>query len=128
MAARNNGSQTFYFWINDDDDSGEVGNDDVPLGANQPGADANNGGPGRVDGLRDLVDFFPLHIDLGGVLSKFDDPGQVDIRLSGSALRYIEFPTGYAGFSASQARIYLTDLTKAQELVDVTLGPVVRFA
>jgi len=118
FAARNSGSQTFYFWINDDDDSGEVGNDDVPLGQNQPGADANNGGPGRVDGLRDLVDFFPLHINLGSVLSKFDDLSQVDIRLSGSALRYIEFPQGYAGFSASQARTYLTDLTTAQTLVD----------
>ncbi len=118
FAARNSGSQTFYFWINDDDDSGEVGNDDVPRGPNQPGADANNGGPGRVDGLRDLVDFFPLHINLGSVLSRFDDPSQIDIRLSGSALRYIEFPQGYTGFSASQARTYLTDLTKAQELVD----------
>jgi len=118
FAARNSGSQTYYFWINDDDDSGEVGNDDVPLGANQPGADANSGGPGRVNGLRDLVDFFPLSINLGGVLSKFDDISQVDIRLSGSALRYIEYPQGYAGFSASQARSYLTDLTTAQELVD----------
>ncbi len=54
------------FWINDDDDSGDVGGTDIPQGW---AANNTNGKNSRADGLRDLVDFFPLQVDIKEVLS-----------------------------------------------------------
>ncbi len=58
--------KVFYFWINDDNDAGYDEGDDIP------------GAPGwlsfqdwrneRVDGVRDLLDFFPVHLDLAPAL------------------------------------------------------------
>jgi hypothetical protein len=51
------------FWINDDDDAGAVDGNDIPGMAD---SDAKDAGLGTfyVDGMRDLVDFFPLYLDL----------------------------------------------------------------
>jgi hypothetical protein len=59
----------WYFWLNDDDDSGETGGSDVPGGG-------LNGLDNVVNGVRDLVDFFPVHLDIAGLLQVFppDDP------------------------------------------------------
>ena len=55
-------STPWRFWRNDDDDSGFEGGDDIP-GAEE--ADYFDAAP---DGVRDLVDFFPVHFDLAAVL------------------------------------------------------------
>ncbi len=66
----------YRFWINDDDDEGYEEGDDIP-GA--PGLTAEPDWQKKmvgwnpiqqyvVDGVRDLVDFFPVHIDAGPVL------------------------------------------------------------
>jgi len=111
-------SDPFRFWINDDDDpaTGEVHNDDVPKRGND--ADANSGLSGRVDGMRDLVDFFPLWFDVRDLLSEFDDLQAVDLRLSGPGLRFLQFETGYTGFTASQAGQFLKDVDTARDLAD----------
>ncbi len=49
------------FWINDDNDSGETGGDDIPQGA---GATGTNAADTKANGTRDLVDFFPVLADL----------------------------------------------------------------
>lgn len=54
------------FWINDDDDSGETGGTDISVeydGSAEPDFWGNS-----VDGIRDLIDFFPLHLDLKSAL------------------------------------------------------------
>ena len=67
---RSRDDNPFHWWINDDDDSGELGGEDIPgqtdtaLGhvadyVTDPGT-----GYGQVDGMRDLVDFFPLYLDI----------------------------------------------------------------
>ncbi|MCF6179011.1 MAG: hypothetical protein L3J63_06445 [Geopsychrobacter sp.] len=48
----------FYFWINDDDDQGDLEGSDIP-GASRP--DWDNA---VVDGTRDLEDFFPVSLNL----------------------------------------------------------------
>ena len=50
------------FWRNSDDDSGTDGGDDIQEAAS-PDYWGNS-----VDGVRDLVDFFPVHFDLKAVL------------------------------------------------------------
>ncbi|HHJ18895.1 MAG TPA: alpha/beta fold hydrolase, partial [Gammaproteobacteria bacterium] len=67
---QNNTQRPFYFWINDDDDEGEINEGkgsagDVP---NDDNPDHNNG---KVDGMRDLVDFFPVYIDVKPALDTF---------------------------------------------------------
>lgn len=85
-------AQPFRFWINDDDDDGDTGGYDIP---GQPGgissfpgvagADAvtiwrippSQASPGedveQVDGTRDLVDFFPVFLDIKDILTAFPD-------------------------------------------------------
>ena len=111
-------SDPFRFWINDDDDpaTGEVHNDDVPKRGND--ADANSGLSGRVDGMRDLVDFFPLWFDVQDLLSEFDDLQAIDLRLSGPGLRFLQYENGYAGFTPSQAGQFLKDVATARDLAD----------
>lgn len=52
----------YRFWINDDDDDANTGGDDVPSGGGGNGIDT------VVNGTRDLVDFFPVYLDLKQVL------------------------------------------------------------
>jgi hypothetical protein len=56
----------FRFWVNDDDDVDETSGDDRPRSATADHTDA------VVDSTRDLVDFFPVFIDLKDLLEKFD--------------------------------------------------------
>ena len=59
--------ERFYFWINDDNDSGYEGGDDIPekSGLIDP-PDYNND---KVDGVRDLIDFFPVFVDIKDTLT-----------------------------------------------------------
>lgn len=84
------GTQPFpwVFWINDDDDDGDLARssaDDLP-GSNTPDCAT----PG-VDGLRDVVDFFPVQLDIRKLLRAVDDIENVDVRLSqaDSALDFV---------------------------------------
>ena len=52
----------YRFWINDDNDDGNTGGDDVPTGGGGNGIDT------VVNGTRDLVDFFPVYLDVKRLL------------------------------------------------------------
>lgn len=70
--------QPWRFWINDDDDAGDLARspaDDLPEGQNP---DALNPG---IDGLRDAVDFFPVFLDLQTLLRALPGLGQVEVSL-----------------------------------------------
>lgn len=109
-------SNKFRFWINDDNDTGEVHNDDVPQRA--PGdADAHSGLSGRVDGMRDLVDFFPLYFDLESLFESVD-PSKVTLKLSGEGMRYLQYEDGFAGFAPEEAGKFLNDIDTARDLAD----------
>jgi hypothetical protein len=56
------------FWINDDDDSGETGGTDVSVDSDALTINPDWWSSG-VDGIRDLIDFFPLRLDFGSVLT-----------------------------------------------------------
>ncbi|MHB8881819.1 MAG: alpha/beta hydrolase family protein [Thermodesulfovibrionales bacterium] len=71
----------FYFWINDDDDQGETEGTDVP-GAKRSygGVDYMNYETSVVNGVRDLIDFFPVYLDIKDLLNAFD-PGSYSYKL-----------------------------------------------
>ncbi|MCF7761334.1 MAG: alpha/beta hydrolase [Cephaloticoccus sp.] len=57
--------EPFRYWINDDNDISPAEGDDIP--EQEPNkADFNNG---TVDSLRDLVDFFPVYLDIKQLLT-----------------------------------------------------------
>ena len=78
----------YYFWVNDDNDSGETGGSDIPgdtslidapecfgSGIMNPVAGCDNFGNAssmNVNGVRDLVDFFPVYLDIKGLFDIFD--------------------------------------------------------
>ncbi|ADE55728.1 hypothetical protein Caka_2713 [Coraliomargarita akajimensis DSM 45221] len=98
----------FYFWVNDDNDWEVDAGDDIP-GQTLPLAKLHT-----VDGIRDLVDFFPVLIDLNGLLSSMN-LDEVQIELSGAPVGYIEFADNVLGISAASAGIYKTSYLKAEE-------------
>ena len=67
----------YRFWINDDNDSGDTGGDDVPGRNGATDADfvtvtASDGtSRGLIDGMRDLTDFFPLYLDVKNLVALF---------------------------------------------------------
>ena len=98
--------QAFHFWINDDDDDGDTYGTDIP---GQPGTGAANGtstvganystsndgggnGTGRVDGVRDLVDFFPVYLDIKQLLAVLppSDTVKYKVKHAEGALNFVE--------------------------------------
>ncbi len=56
--------EIFYFWINDDDDSGETGGDDISIDNTYLHGNKRDYFNDEVDGVRDLIDFFPVALDV----------------------------------------------------------------
>jgi hypothetical protein len=67
----------FRFWINDDDDQGPADGDDIP-GRALNRADNNNA---VVDSVRDLVDFFPVFLDVKQFLTVLPPSDSIRYRL-----------------------------------------------
>ncbi len=90
-------------WINDDDDSGEAGGKDVPGQGASDHADAGPF-PGRVDGTRDLVDFFPVSLLLRELVAAYPPAAGFTYRLSqaDAALNF-----AYTNLPATQAELCL---------------------
>jgi pimeloyl-ACP methyl ester carboxylesterase len=57
----------FRFWINDNNDSDDTKGNDIP-GYPATVHQTPNGMSGHVNGVRDLVDFFPVYIDIQSLL------------------------------------------------------------
>ena len=78
----------FVFWVNDDRDDLEIHED-----ADIPGEGAD-GEDNRVNGERDLVDFFPVQLRLGDILQALpSDKYSYVISHPTGALNFIEMPT-----------------------------------
>ena len=81
---------SFRWWVNDDDDEGEA------AGGKEAKGDIPNNGPedhqdNVVDGMRDLVDFFPLHLDVEALLDTLPAPEYTyRLKHSQSAFKFVE--------------------------------------
>jgi len=60
----------FLFWVNDDDDVGEISAGKDSTG-DVPGKGTADYSDNLIDGMRDLVDFFPVYIDAKSALETF---------------------------------------------------------
>lgn len=103
----------YLFWVNDDNDSGDAGGDDIP---GQSPAKAN-GANGHVDGLRDLLDFFPVYLNIGSALRAFPPEAGFTFRFAHAdgALRFV-----LTLLLPEQADAYLKDPTVATSLSTAT--------
>ncbi len=121
---------TFYFWINDDDDQGETTGSDIP-GSTFAWADNSDEGLGvsfndvhnyeteMVDGVRDLVDFFPVQLDLKDLLALYPAT-RYDYRLTTGGE---QLNLAYTPLKADRAGDYLTNLPVAKTLGHVSTFP-----
>jgi hypothetical protein len=111
----------FRFWVNDDNDSGYDGGDDIPgqSGGMFGSANYNNN---RIDGVRDLVDVFPVLVDLSKAVSLLH-PDQYAYRLKHASGAINAAPTvllrGYTDDESTRAGAYMKRLDVASFLVDV---------
>jgi hypothetical protein len=84
----------FRWWINDDNDltsaeRGE-GNQDIPTQSTSD-RDCNDL---AVDGMKDLIDFFPLHLDLKSALAVLPESEyKYVLKNADEALKFYEYPT-----------------------------------
>ncbi len=90
-------------WINEDDDSGEAGGTDIPGRGTPDHADAGPF-PGRVDGTRDLVDFFPVRLFLRELVAAYPPSAGFTYRLS-QADAALSF--AYTNLTVEQAEVCL---------------------
>ena len=110
--ARAERGETFYWWVNDDGDPNgqDVGGTDIPISG-------NDFDDGVVDSTRDLIDFFPVFIDLHGLI---EDIGTDDLQfhLEGAKVNYVE-PNSQlvASFGKDEVGRFLTYPRVAKELV-----------
>ena len=103
-------NRVLRWWINDDDDNGTdvaEGANDVPgqgYGLTTVSNDTQWPDSETVDGRCDLLDFFPLWLDLGDLLAAFPANGTYALRLSqaDSAVRMV-----YTDLCATNAGAYL---------------------
>lgn len=97
--------EEFHFWVNNDDDKGETEGTDIP-------GSGSNGTDDHVNGVRDLVDFFPVYVDLME-LSNIYDPAHYLYRLRCDAgnINIVED----TGLVASQSGNYLTGVGDSLE-------------
>ncbi|OGU16942.1 MAG: hypothetical protein A2076_00025 [Geobacteraceae bacterium GWC2_53_11] len=75
----------YYFWVNDDDGNGDTEGSGIPGSGS-----AIDPSHLKVDGTRDLTDFFPVHLDIKELFEQFD-PAAYTYRLrnADSALNYV---------------------------------------
>jgi hypothetical protein len=115
-SGRTTETEPWRFWINDDDDAGAVDGNDIPGLAD---SDAKDSGLGtfQIDGMRDLVDFFPLHLDIKQMLEVLP-PEQFSyfLKHEKAALNFAYTDLKPEGGRGERAGAYLTDLDAAQQL------------
>ena len=94
-------SNPFRFWINDSTESGDI----ITAGADIPGQANGNGTLNQVNGRADLVNYFPVWLDLKQALEILspDDPSvQYKLRQSDSAIKIV-----YSDLTTNQVGQYL---------------------
>ena len=110
--------EPFRWWVNDDNDSGEIGTGDVS-GSSTPDYDS-----AAVDGMRDLVDFFPLHLDIRGVLEVFpEDEYHYVLTHAHSAFKFFHDGASIIDDEdgSHSANSFLTQLSRAQAFANATV-------
>ena len=87
---QNSADTPLLFWVNDDDDEGEI-NEGKGAGGDVPADDKPDHDNDVVDGMRDLVDFFAVYPDIKSALESFPISGHTyRLKHADGALNYFE--------------------------------------
>ncbi len=101
----------FRWWLNDDNDNGDISNEDSPLGIANSNADAALGS-NHIDGACDLIDWFPVFLDLKQLLEVLPpDQCQYYLKQENAALNVV-----YTDLKPEDAGDYLRDGETADSL------------
>jgi hypothetical protein len=99
-----NREKPWRWWLNDDDDNGDTSNEDAPLGANNSDNDSALGNF-RIDGLCDLIDFFPLWLDMKQLFEILPPEScQYRLKQEGAAVNFV-----YTDLTPDEAGNFLTN-------------------
>jgi hypothetical protein len=106
----------YRFWVNDDDDALDTSGNDIPGNtvspnfATQPRPDGKD--TGTINGTRDVIDFFPVYLDLNQLLNLFPATGptacKVKLKHETGSLNF-----AYSDLTANNAFNYLHEVTGA---------------
>jgi len=96
-------SAPLRFWTNDDDDSGDTGGSDIP----DPMGSRANYRDQTVNGTRDLIDFFPVFLDIGPLLTELPADASITYKLrqADAALNFV-----YTNLQRDRALAYQKEL------------------
>jgi hypothetical protein len=99
--------EPWHFWYNEDNDSGETGGDDIPLGSGQ-----GDFGGGGVSGIRDLVDFFPVFLEIKELVKVMPPESNIyKLKAEGGAFKFV-----YTDLTPADSGKYLKDIAAAEAL------------
>jgi hypothetical protein len=98
----------YYFWVNDDDGKGDTKGSGIPGSGNLSWNRTN------VDGTRDLIDFFPVYMDIAKMKTSYP-PGVYTYKLhhETSSLTVVE-----TELDSTATGNYLTEMTTTQKLAN----------
>ena len=134
IAKAKSGNVTFRFWVNDDNDSGDVCAA-TDYCSDMPGQTTKNCQDGQVNGRRDLLDFTPVWMDFSDVFPT-GTPAQVwnkiEWRLQSSCVNVVWSNLGRenAGSFQREGDLYefgsqLNDLAESADVADIYDGAVI---
>jgi alpha-tubulin suppressor-like RCC1 family protein len=107
-------SDPWRWWINDDDDTGDTGGTDIPGEREHPNFSTvpspNGSDTGTIDGTRDLIDFFPLYLNISELVKLFPADGPTsytyNLKQKGGSVNF-----AYTDLTPANALDYLRKLT-----------------
>lgn len=107
-------SEPYRVWFNldNDDPASEVSGDDFPTCPTRENVDFLSP---TVDGIRDLIDFFPIRIQID---ERLRDTSKYSYKLD-DPVGFTRFNFAYSGISANNANAHHTDVTVASSLATV---------
>lgn len=102
---------TYYFWVNDDDGSGDTEGTGIPASGRVNGTIMYST---YISGTRDLIDFFPVHMDIAKLKVKYP-PSAYTYKLhhETNSLSIVE-----TALTAQTSGNYLTDIETAKALAN----------
>jgi hypothetical protein len=114
----------FHFWINDNNDSDDTKGNDIP-GYPATQEQTPNGMTGHINGVRDLIDFFPVYIDIQSLLQVMQTNSQyagLQFRLS-QADGVLNVVVAI-NMTPDNPLTYLTDTNVAFSLANANVTPI----
>jgi hypothetical protein len=115
---------SWHWWINDDNDKTVDKRGENLDDAHWQADDKKDCNDLRVDGMRDFIDFFPLHLDLKAALAVLPSSDyKYVLKHDEEALKFFEYSKARIDgrFSFLAVDLYLKDASKAEEIRDEEL-------